>query len=216
MVELPPALRDEVRRTLTPIRPLARPWRRAALLLPVALAVLVAVPLVWRLREDAAAVGTLRLWGGSLLQVIVALALIGAAFAESTPGRLAAPTRLFARAALGVAFMVALTFVTFAASPTTVSARLRAFYLPICMTRAFALGLPPLAAALLLMARGLAARPIVAGALAGLGAGLVADSGWRLFCEVADPVHVLTAHAGAIVALSAAGAAIGAAVRLTR
>jgi hypothetical protein len=63
---------------------------------------------------------------------------------------------------------------------------------------------------MLLIARGLAARPIVAGALSGLAAGLMADSGWRLFCEVSDPSHVLTAHAGAIAAVTLAGAAAGA------
>ncbi len=52
-------------------------------------------------------------------------------------------------------------------------------------------------------------QAIVAGALAGLGAGLVSDASWRLYCHVSDPGHVLVAHAGAIVALTAIGAAGG-------
>jgi hypothetical protein len=49
--------------------------------------------------------------------------------------------------------------------------------------------------------------------MAGLGSGLLADSGWRLYCEVSDPVHVLTSHAGAIVALTLLGLLAGVLVR---
>lgn len=206
---LPPRLRDEVARNLRPVRPLAPPGRRAAVLAPLAGLLLAAVPLAWGLRDDAPAVGMLPLWAGSAIQVGLAFALVATALAESVPGRLHSPWRLASRAALGGGFMIVLTGVTFLLSPTHVPGLRDAAYFRICLTRSFGLGLAPLALAVLLLRRGLAARPVVAGALAGLGAGLLADAAWRLFCEVSDPAHVLAAHAGAVVLLGVAGALTG-------
>jgi hypothetical protein len=207
--DVPEGLREEVRRTLGPVRRLPAPWVRALLLLPVAALLLAVVPRVWNLRPDAADVGPWRLWVGSALQIGVGLALIASALRESIPGRLSAPRTLAAWAALGLGFMLMLTAATFIASPTHVPPRLEWIYFRTCVTRSFGLGLLPLGVAGLLLRRGLVARPMAAGALAGLGAGLLADSNWRLFCEVSDPIHVLTAHAGAIVAVMAAGALAG-------
>ena len=53
------------------------------------------------------------------------------------------------------------------------------------------------------------AMTVFFGALAGFGSGLLADSAWRVYCEVSDPQHVLTAHAVGVVALSAIGALAG-------
>jgi hypothetical protein len=49
-------------------------------------------------------------------------------------------------------------------------------------------------ALILLVARAFPLRPRLAGALYGIGAGLIADAGWRLFCHFSDPVHVFGAH----------------------
>jgi hypothetical protein len=51
-------------------------------------------------------------------------------------------------------------------------------------------------------------RPGVAGALYGLGCGLIADAGLRLYCEYSAPLHVLVAHGGAIVGAMMAGALV--------
>jgi hypothetical protein len=209
MSELPPSLRAEIARTLDVVRPLAPPARRAATLLPLGALLVGGVPLLWGLRDDAAVVGALRLWGGSAFQVGVALAVLAGALAESVPGRLPPLGRLATRAALGLGLMLALTGLTFLASPTHVPPFGDALYRRTCLTRSFALGLLPLAAAGMLLRRGLTARPVVAGAVAGLGSGLLADSGWRLYCEVSDPVHVLTSHAVAIAALTLLGALAG-------
>ena len=50
-------------------------------------------------------------------------------------------------------------------------------------------------------------RPAIAGALYGLGTGVMADGGARLFCWVSAPGHVLAAHGAAIVAVALCGAA---------
>ena len=211
---LPPELRDQVSRTLRPVSPLRSPVRRALALLPVAILVLTAVPLLWGIRYDARDVGPLLLWLGSALQVGVAMTLIAAAVAESVPGRLGGPASLFARATGGLSFVAVLTAITFAASPTYVPFTEEARYFRICLTRPIALGFLPLIGVGLLMGRGLAARPVVAGILAGLGSGLIADAGWRLYCRVSDPSHVFGAHVGGIVVLVLLGALSGVFVKL--
>jgi hypothetical protein len=209
MPELPPGLRAEVARSLEPVRPLPPPTRRVAILIPLAALLVGGVPVLWGLRDDASVVGAMRLWGGSAFQVVVALAVLAGALAEAVPGRLSSPGRLAVRVALGLGLMLALTGLTYLASPTYVPVFAEALYQRTCLTRSFALGLLPFAAAGMLLKRGLTARPAAAGALAGLGSGLLADSGWRLYCEVSDPVHVLTSHAGAILALTLFGALVG-------
>jgi hypothetical protein len=104
---------------------------------------------------------------------------------------------------------VTITALTFAASPTRVPFLRDARYLHTCSTRTILLGLPALALAGWLLRRGLTMRPTVAGALAGLGAG-------RVYCEVSDPLHVLTAHASGIVTLSLIGALAGFLVQIAR
>ncbi len=203
---LPERVRAEIGPAPDPVRPLAAPWMRSVLLLPVAVLLMVAVPRIWSLRWDAPRLGPWRLWAGSGVQIVLALALVASALRESIPGRLSAPMGLLARAALGLGFMVALTAATFVASPTQVPPSLEGPYLEMCLTRSFSLGLLALGLVGLLLRKGLAARPATTGALAGLGCGLLADASWRLFCEVSDPVHVLTAHAGAILAVSLTGA----------
>jgi hypothetical protein len=49
-------------------------------------------------------------------------------------------------------------------------------------------------------------RPGLVGALCGLAAGVLADSGWRLACEVSSPAHVLESHAFAVLLVTGLGA----------
>jgi hypothetical protein len=194
-----------VEASIAPVRPLAPPWRRVLLPGIAGLLLLATVPVVYGLRFDAATVGPLRLWGGSLVQIAVGLLLVSRALAESIPGRLA-PRRLVAgTGGVGLLVMVALTGLTFLASPTQVPPD-GARYFEVCATRSLGLGLVPLLVGLALLARGLLVRPLLVGALLGLGAGLLADASWRLYCEVSDPAHVLTAHLLAVVGNAAAGA----------
>jgi len=204
---LPAGLRAEMEGSLGPVRPLASPWRRVLLPGIAGLLLLAAVPVVYGVRFDASEVGPLRLWGGSLVQIAVGLVLVARALAESIPGRLVGARRLVGTGGLGLAVMVALTGLTFLASPTHVPPPpYGARYFQVCATRSLLLGLVPLLLGLLLLARGLLLRPVAVGALLGLGAGLLADASWRLYCEVSDPAHVLTAHLLAVAGNAAAGA----------
>ena len=75
----------------------------------------------------------------------------------------------------------------------------------ICFGATILTALPALAIAGWLVARAFPLRPRLAGALYGLGAGLLADAGWRLFCHFSDPAHVLAAHTAGIAATCALG-----------
>lgn len=213
---LPIDVRAEIARTLRPVSPLASPGRRALVFLALGLLWLVVVPLAYGVRDDAPVLGVSRLWLLSILQLGAAGLLFRHALAEAIPGRLSDPRGVALWAGLGAALMLAITALTFLTSPTHVPHLREARYLYTCSTRTFALGLPALLVAGWLLRRGLTTRPVIAGALAGLGSGLLADSSWRIYCEVSDPHHVLTAHAAGIVALCAAGALAGFLVRRTQ
>jgi hypothetical protein len=60
----------------------------------------------------------------------------------------------------------------------------------------------------LLTARAFPLRPIAAGVLWGLGCGLIADAGLRLYCEFTTVQHVLLEHFAAVVFAMIAGAVI--------
>jgi hypothetical protein len=206
---VPGELRRAVAETCAPVHPLEAPARRAWALAPWALLLGVIVLTVWGLRGDYREVGVWRLWGASLLQIVVAIVIAAAVTAESMPGRLRPMTAHMILAGAAVALFLAATLLTNAASHTVVPEPFKAPYFWICLTHPLLLGLPALAVLGIMAGRGLTSRPLVAGALAGLGAGLVSDASWRLYCHVSDPGHVLVAHAGAIAALTAVGVAGG-------
>jgi len=56
----------------------------------------------------------------------------------------------------------------------------------------------------------------VVGSLYGLGAGLMSDSGARLFCWVSSPGHVLLAHGGVISCLMLLGAVVAMTIEMRR
>jgi hypothetical protein len=193
---------------LTPVRPLPAPLRRAMVLVPAGVLLLAAQPLVYGLRDDAVVLGLFRLWGLSAAQSLLGLLLIAAALREAVPGRMLPRGRMLI--AIGALVSVAVTFVTWQGSATVVPPGHAAFFWTICFTRPVAIGFPVMAIALALAWRAYPLRAALVGALAGLGAGLMTDAGWRTFCHVSDPVHVLSAHLAAVLALSGAGAAIAA------
>lgn len=202
------AARGAILADLAPVRPLSAPLRRAMILLPAGLLLLAAQPLIYGLRGDAPALGLLRLWGLSVAQSLIGLLFIAAALREAVPGRTLPRARLLF--ALGALVSVAVTFVTWQGSATGVPPGFVGRFWTVCFTRPLLIGLPVMAIALGLAWRAYPLRASLVGALAGLGAGLMTDAGWRIFCDVSDPVHVLSAHLAAVLALAAAGAAAAA------
>jgi hypothetical protein len=97
------------------------------------------------------------------------------------------------------------TLRTWNVSPTTIG-RFSPFIVgEICFTGTLVSALPLLVAAAVLAGRAFSVRPWSSGALYGLGAGLGADAGWRLFCQFSDPAHVFPTHTGAVLAVAVLG-----------
>src|SRR5688572_7936509 len=84
---LPHQLRERLAADFHPVRVLSSPWRRALLVLPVALLALMAAPTFFEVRRSQAQLGWLGVWGLSLTQFAVGFLMVIAAMRESIPGR---------------------------------------------------------------------------------------------------------------------------------
>jgi hypothetical protein len=213
---VPTALRESVRRDLRPVRPLAAPWVRALLVVPLALAALVAVPLIFGLRPDAGVLGGGLSWGISIGQVALGLGLIVLALRESIPGRALSPASFVVALGAASGAVVAVTWLTYTASPTVAPPARAARYFLICFRDSSMVGVPVVALAAVLAARAWPLKPAIAGALYGAGGGVIADAAWRLFCEVSEPSHVLAAHGLAILTLTLSGSIAACAIEWLR
>ena len=199
---VPEALAREIAASLRPVRPLPSPGRRTVVLAPLSLAVLAAVPLLFELREDAGTIGFALLWGASLGEIAIALAILSAAVAESIPGQLYSPPGIAARVLGATGIVLAITLTTYAVSPASLTASVSTTYFRFCFTHVLQLAVVPLTGVAILLSKGITTRLVVAGALAGFGSGLISDAGWRVFCHMSDPAHVLTAHVAAIATMT--------------
>jgi hypothetical protein len=207
-VKVPHELRARVMTDLRPVRPFLPAWQRALLLVPAAALVWALAPGLLGIRGDLAAIGPLLAWGGSLVQLVIALVVIGAALKEAVPGDHVA--RPLGGLLLASAFLVtiALALATNAVSPEP-SARpetMASWWF--CWKGVVRAGAPLVLLLGVLIARGLPMRPALAGALAGMGAGAAVDGGWRLYCEYSNPAHVIASHGGGVLALTLAGVAM--------
>lgn len=206
--DVPPSLRDAVKRDLRPTRPLRPPSVRSLVLIPIAVAIVLSVPGLRFFRSDMAVIGFVKAWGFSFGQALAGLVIVGVALRESIPGRGLSRGAVVATIAVGLAIPFALLGVTasaFDVGPETGHALEEGIG---CFRVSAISAIPALIAAAFLAARALPTRPALAGALYGLGCGLIADAGLRLFCEYTVPAHVLIAHGGAIVASMGVGAAV--------
>lgn len=202
----PADLRAAIARDLRPARPLLPPSIRALMLVPIALATIVAVPATHFFRPDFAELGVVRAWGLSLAESLGGLVIVALALRESIPGR-ALPARVLALAfAGGLALpfvMLVLTTNRFTIGAPPGSEWSDAV---ICFRTSVVAAVPALIGSTVLVARAFPLRPGLAGALYGLGCGVMGDAGLRLFCDFSVPTHVIPAHGGAIVAATVGGA----------
>lgn len=215
----PEALLRAIAQDLRPVKPSPKPFRMALRLIPLALVVSSAVLLAIGPRHDFRTIGPLLTWGASAAQFVLAIALVWIAAHEGTPaGRL--PKRMVNFAALAAGLVVAaITLLTFSTSPTNETSLSRLYHLPVnvspwIMASACGIGSTVAGGILVLFfslvfRQSLAARPAVAGALYGAGAGLAINAGWRVACPISAPWHALGAHGAAIVATVAVGALVG-------
>jgi hypothetical protein len=206
---LPHALRARLARTYAPVRPLPSPALRVLWVVPFAVLSLVAAQAFFELRVDAPRLGWSGTWGISLAQVVVGLGLVVAALREAVPGRGWSLTAAAIWLVLPLILMVGVTYASWDLSPV----RIRGQWLLVsgmCLAGSAVSAFPSVALAGILAARAYPTRPLLAGALLGLGAGVMADAGWRLFCHFSEPTHVLAAHLGGVIVAAAAGCALSA------
>ena len=212
MSAVPSELRARLAADYHPVRALRAPWARALLVLPFAIIALLAAPLVFDIRQDATRLGWAALWGFSLLQSATGLMVVAAALRESVPGRGWGRGAIALWLAIPIAAIVGVTIVSWQVSPAVVR---RGWWMvwSLCFSGSAATALPVVALGSVLAARAYPMRPALAGALIGLGAGLMADAGWRIFCHFSEPAHVLSAHLAAVVMSAVTGTLVS--VRLT-
>ena len=210
-----PAL-PEILADLRPVRPLARPWKRGLVIALVAAASAAFVTMVYGVRHDAGQVGPWLLWGMSAAQGVMGLVLVVAALRSAVPGRGLPFGATLGLVAAAIALPVALTMATWATHASVAPDRLASFFGRFCLTRSALIGLPGLAVTLWLAFRAYPTRPVLTGALSGLGVGLLTDGSWRTFCEVSDPHHVLTSHMAAVLVLTLVGMVAAAVIDAAR
>jgi hypothetical protein len=204
-VSAPDDLRAAIARDLKPVKPLRSPFVRALALAPLAAAIVFAVPALHFFRSDIGALGFVRAWGLSYAQALAGIVIVAAALRESIPGRALSRVALAWTIAGGLvipAVVLVLTTSTFDIGPAPGRALTEGLD---CFRASSAAAVPALILAALLAARAFPLRPGVAGALYGLGCGLIADGGLRLFCDYSEPQHVVLGHGGAILGAMFAG-----------
>jgi hypothetical protein len=190
------------------VKPLAAPRRRALALLPLGGLLLVGIPAVWGWRSNLSELGTAVAWGLSALQALAGLLIVGAALREAVPGReLSAKAVVLTFGAAAVVFG-GVTLVSNLMVRVLVPPEAWVRWAWECFGMAAISSVPPLAAAAWLASRAWPTRPALAGALYGLGAGIMADAGVRLFCWISTPSHVLVSHGGSILLLAVVGALV--------
>lgn len=209
----PAELRNAIAKDLKPARPLLPPSTRALLLAPLALATVVAVPSFYLFRPDLAELGVIAAWGLSFVEAAVGLAIVGLALRESIPGRALSGGAVCLTVAVGLGLPLLVYVVTAQRFDIGVPPRAQLYVAYLCFRTSLGAAVPALMATTVLVARAYPLRPGVTGVLYGLGCGVIADAGLRLYCEFTMPSHVLTAHGGAIVAAMAIGPALA---RFTR
>lgn len=201
-------LRELVSRDLRPVRPLWPPSRRALALLPLAIAVVIGVPLVNYFRTDLAALGFFKSWGLSVLESLAGLAIIALGLREAIPGRALERRALLMASLVGLALPLVIyrvTTDTFTVGPRT---WFQWQFGMACFRTSVLAAVPVLLASAFLTKRAFPLRRVATGILWGLGCGLIADAGLRLYCEFTTLPHMLLEHFAAVVASMLVGAVV--------
>lgn len=204
MTVLPAELRSRIHADYVAVRPLPSPWMRALWCAPFAVLAFLAAPTYFHVRADVLQLGWSRSWGASLIQVVAGFALLAAALRESVPGRSWSVSAIGMWVVTPIVLAIVVTLASWEASPVIL---LHGWWMVwvMCLSGSAATALPVVALASVLVVRAYPTRPAVAGLLLGIGAGLIADAGWRMFCHFSEPAHVLSAHLGGVAVAALAG-----------
>ena len=106
---MPADLRARLETDYQPVRVLRSPLSRGVRVIPIALVALFAAPLAFNVRPDASNLGWSGVWGLSLIQSVLGLAVVVAALRESVPGRGWSPSAIALWLAIPIAMVIAIT-----------------------------------------------------------------------------------------------------------
>jgi hypothetical protein len=204
----PERLRGQVLADLRPIAPIGSPWRRAAMLAPLAAVAAIVAASYWGPRPELTGPAFYAVWAASALQWGAGLWLLSLAFREAVPGRALDRRAVAAALALTAAALAGGLYVKDALVGTVVPAGRDGLFWTICVEGPLLLSAPLLILASLFVARAFPVRPALAGALTGLAAAVLTDAGWHIGCFVSAPGHVIGAHWLAVAAMAGLGAAV--------
>ncbi len=195
-----------------PVRPLRSPLERAILLAVLSLGIGAIALAATSLRADLDQVSWAVAYGPALFELLAGAGLFWLAMRWSVPGSGAR----YDRSSVVLATAVGLALAAALAAPHLVPED----HTAVCAGGALGAGLsctgwqlviaiPVFLVSLAFILRGAAVSSTLAGALAGLGAGLLSDAAVHLHCPSVDPSHTVTWHLGAVALLTALGALIG-------
>lgn len=206
-VEAPPkALRDAIAASLAPVRPLPAPIVRALWVVPLALVLLFAAPMVFAFR-NLHELGWFWAWVASGSELAIGVGVAAAALRDAVPARTWSRRALAMWFAVPLVLFTGITIGSWHASPALLHAQWRQIG-AVCLIATAVSALPVTMLTSVLALGAFPTRPYVTGGLAGLSGGLMADAGWRLFCHFSEPAHVLLAHLGGIAAAVTMGALV--------
>jgi hypothetical protein len=202
------ALRAAIKSEMHPVQPLPAPWKRILMLSPVLVGIL-AMPFVYYQAREVGDLGVILSWIPVAIQVVLACGLLMIALREGIPGWQMSATSVFALVLAAYGLQILVNLLIFLRAPLD-SGGIGAISMWVgCFRIETLLGIPILVLVAWLVSRALPSRPLLAGFLAGTGAGFAAEASWRMICPYSDPGHVLVAHTGGILVLGVTGFLLG-------
>lgn len=205
---MPPELESAVLADLRPVKPLASPMRRALLAAPFVIGVLL-MPLAYHRMRDTGDLGMMLSWVPVALQVLLAFGLLVIALREGIPGWRVSTGQIFGFVLVAYSLQILVNLLIFMQMPMEGAGTGALAMWMSCFGVETLIGLPILVLVAWMVSRALPSRPLLAGFLAGTGAGFAAEASWRMFCPASDPGHVLLGHTGGILVLGLTGFLLG-------
>jgi len=205
---LPDELRTAILGDLKPVKPLPPPWKRLALVAPIIIAVLV-MPFVYNEVRETGDFGALLSWVPVAVQVFLALGLLVIALREGVPGWRVSTRLIFAMVLAAYSLQILVNLLMFMRTPLSAGPSGVLGTWMSCFRVESLIGIPILVLVAWLVSRALPFRPLLAGFLAGTGAGIAAEASWRMICPNSEPGHVLLGHTGGVLILGLTGFLLG-------
>jgi hypothetical protein len=195
-----------------PVRPLRSPFERALILAILALGLGALALVITSLRADLGKVSWAVAYGPASWELLAGAGVFWLAMRWSVPGS----GVKYSRSSVFLGTAMALALAAALAAPHLVSPD----HPGLCVGSAPGKGLqcagwqlviaiPVFLVSLWFILRGATVSSVLAGALAGLGAGLLSDAAIHLHCPAIDPSHTVTWHLGAVALLTSMGALLG-------